>query len=117
MTLLGKMYEKGLGVKLDKKKAERLIRDAADRGDASAQASLGFLLNSEQRFEEAFRYYALAADQGFTIAEHNLGNWYRHGRGTEITVDLDKARYWFERAAAKGFEDAIEALAGLDARA
>ncbi|KAK7236141.1 hypothetical protein SO694_0006003 [Aureococcus anophagefferens] len=59
MTLLGKMYEKGLGVKLDKKKAERLIRDAADRGDA----------------------------------------------------------YWFERAAAKGFEDAIEALAGLDARA
>ena len=36
------------------------------------------------------------------------------GVGTE--VDLGKARYWFERAAAKGDEFAIENLARLDAQ-
>ena len=111
---LGSLYETGSGVKLDKKKAERLYRAAADRGDAFGQINLGSLLYSEEKFEEAFRYYALAADQGYTHAEFNLGCSYRGGRGTE--VDLGKARYWFERAAAKGHEKATQNLAHLDTR-
>jgi hypothetical protein len=114
MVRLGEMYDDGEGVKLDRKKAERLFRAAADRGDAVAQDKLAFLLDAEGKHEEAFRYYALAADQGDTIGETNLGCCYRDGEGTE--VDLGKARYWFERAAAKGDEDAIENLAGLDAQ-
>jgi hypothetical protein len=112
--LLGGLYHEGLGVKLDKKKAERLYRAAADRGDVFAQARLGNLLDSEQRFEEAARYYALAANQGCTDGEYNLGWCYQHGEGTE--VDLGKARYWYERAAAKGNEKAIHNLKYLDAR-
>jgi TPR repeat protein len=111
---LGTLYEHGRGVKLDNKKAERLYRAAADRGHAVAQCNLGFLLDSEQKFEEAFRYYALSADQGFTDGENNLGICYRYGQGTE--VDLGKARYWFERAAAKGNEAATRNLARLDAQ-
>ena len=57
-------------------------------------------------------YFALSANQGFTDGEHNLGCFYKDGEGTE--VDLGKARYWLERAAAKGDEDAIEALADLE---
>jgi TPR repeat protein len=114
MAFLGEMYREGLGVKLDNKKAERLFRAAADRGHAVAQDKLAFLLDAEKKHEEAFRYYALAADQGYTYAETNLGCCYRDGEGTE--VDLGKARYWFERAAAKGHETAINALADLDAR-
>jgi hypothetical protein len=114
MINLGMLYEHGSGVKLDKKKAERLYRTAADRGDATAQCNLGILLASEEKFEEAFRYFALAADQGYTYAESNLGFCYRDGEGTE--VDLGKARYWFERAAAKGYQKAIEALEEFDAR-
>ena len=87
---------------------------AADRGDAVAQNNVAFLLDSEKKFEEAFRYFALAADQGLTAGELFLGVCYRDGRGTE--VDLGKARYWFERAAAKGHEKAIEILAELNAR-
>jgi len=114
MIHLGELHTTGSGVKLDKKKAERLYRAAADRGDAFAQSNLAFLLDDEQKHEEAFRYYALAADQGYTSAEKNLGICYMIERGTE--VDLGKARYWLERAAAKGDEAAIEALAILDAR-
>ena len=108
------MYQTGSGVKLDKKKAERLFRMAADRGHAVAQTNLAFLLDSQEKFEEAFRYYTLAANQGETVAELNLGGCYTLGRGTE--VDLGKARYWFERAAAKGHETATRNLARLDAR-
>ena len=111
---LGFLYETGSGVKLDEKKAERLFRMAADRGDATAQYNSGLLLYSEEKFEEAFRYYALAANQGDTDAEYDLGCCYMDGKCTE--VDLGKARYWFERAAAKGDEEAIENLALLDAR-
>ncbi|KAH8062601.1 hypothetical protein JL722_3523 [Aureococcus anophagefferens] len=111
---LGQMYDGGNGVKLDKKKAEELFRTAADRGHAIAQNNLGTLLYSEKNYEEAFRYHALAADQGFTAGENNLGCCYMDGDGTE--VDLGKARYWFERAAAKGDENSIKGLAYLDAR-
>ncbi|KAH8070698.1 hypothetical protein JL720_11702 [Aureococcus anophagefferens] len=114
MRFLGEMYDDGLGVKLDKKKAARLYRTAADRGDAIAQCHLGFLLESQEKHEEAFRYYALSADQGYTDGENNLGACYMDGEGTE--VDLGKARYWFERAAAKGIKEAIESLADLDAQ-
>jgi hypothetical protein len=115
MNNLGTFYEHGSGVKLDKKKAEELYRTAADRGDAAAQYNLGLLLYSEKRFEEAFRSFALAADQGHTFAENSIGMCY--GNGTGMEVDLGKARYWFERAAAKGHEKATRNLAALDARA
>jgi TPR repeat protein len=114
MAFLGEMYGEGLGVKLDKKKAMQLYRAAADRGDAAAQNNSGILLASEEKIEEAFRYFVLAANQGYTDGEHNLGIFYRDGDGTE--VDLGKARYWIERAAAKGHQKAILALAALDAR-
>ncbi|KAH8067518.1 hypothetical protein JL721_7633 [Aureococcus anophagefferens] len=104
MVNLGLLYRTGSGVKLDKKKAEELYRTAADRGHAFAQTNLAILLDSEKKFEEAFRYYALAADQDYTDAELNLGCCYINGEGTE--VDPGKARYWFERAAAKGDREA-----------
>ncbi|KAH8052090.1 hypothetical protein JL721_10969 [Aureococcus anophagefferens] len=37
MVYLGNLYVTGSGLKLDKKKAERLFRMAADRGDAFGQ--------------------------------------------------------------------------------
>jgi TPR repeat protein len=114
MVFLGETYNKGLGVKLDKKKAAPLYRMAADRGDADAQCYLAFLLSSEKKSDEAFRYYTLSADQGYTRSEANLGCCYMNGKGTE--VDLGKARYWFERAAAKGDEVATKNLAYVDAQ-
>jgi hypothetical protein len=114
MLQLAGLHQFGSGVKLDKKKAERLCRMAADRGDADGQNKVGVILYFEKKFEEAFRYFALAADQGFTDAENSLGCYYMDGKGTE--VDVGKARYWFERAAAKGHENATGNLAYLDAR-
>jgi TPR repeat protein len=115
MRYLAGLHNTGSGVKLDKKKAERLYRMAADRGDTIAQYKLGILLYHEERFEEAIHSVALAANQGLTRAESLLGHSYEVGDGTD--VDFGKARYWLQRAAAKGDELAKAALARLDARA
>ncbi|KAK7250420.1 hypothetical protein SO694_00007650 [Aureococcus anophagefferens] len=118
MESLAEMYEKGLGVKLDmKKKAERLYRrPQIGIALAFAQSNLGAVLHSEKKFDEAFPYFALAADQGYTGAESNLGVCYRDGDGTEVDVDkADTGR--FEHAAAKGYAKERESAARLDAQA
>ena len=43
----------------------------------------------------------------------NLGGLYEHGDGIE--ADLDEAKRWYARAAAKGHEDAIAILEELNA--
>ena len=55
--------------------------------------------------------HKLAADQGYTEAEYNLGVAYEIGEGVE--EDVAEATHWFERAAARGFEGAKGALARL----
>ena len=109
---LAELHKNGSGIKLDKKKAERLYRMAADRNEAVAQYSLARLLHSEQKHEETFRYLTLSANQGLTKAEFQLSCCYRNGKGTE--VDLEQAAYWVLRAADKGDEQAVEYLADLD---
>lgn len=53
-------------------------------------------------------WFSKAAEQGDSIAQHNLGVCYYNGRG--IAKDKDMAKYWFEKSAAQGYEPAKEAL-------
>ena len=109
MNNLGRFYNTGLGVKLDKKKALQLYRMAADRGDARAQANVGNHFYAAGDLERALHFWRLAAEQGLLEAQYNMGTMYLHGRGVER--DCEEARRWFARAAAKGFEPSIAALA------
>ena len=54
------------------------------------------------------KFRTLAANQGFTEAEYNLGIMYANGNGVPRCVDT--AIRWYERAAAKGDEMAITML-------
>ena len=115
MVALGLLYERGDGVKLDKKKAEQLLRLAADRGDAQAQLHLADLIFQNNDVDpEAFQYLKLSAEQGLTGAEGMLGLYYVRGFGG-VGVDLEEARRWTARAAAKGNEQAKKLLARIDA--
>ena len=111
MNNLGHFYNNGLGVKLDKKKAERLYRMASDRGDPRAQNNMGGHLHQTGDLEGSFHYWRLSAEQGLLQAQHNVGCAYLHGRGVER--DREEAKRWFARAAARGFEPCIDALAKL----
>ncbi len=50
---------------------------AANQGSAYSQVSLGYCysvgIGVEQNYEEAFRCYGLAANQGYTVAQYNIG--------------------------------------------
>jgi len=112
-THLGWMYRIGDGVKLDKKKAERLFRMAADRGHAPAQFNLWDLHQSDDEEEEGLPYLERAAALGYTRAESALGCEHRF-LGPVVQHDLGKAKHWLARAAAKGDEVAIRLLENID---
>ena len=111
---LGELYLAGDGVKLDKNKGLQLLRKAADRGDVQAQGQLAWQLeNNGSPDEETFLLHELAAKQGLASAEHNVGVRYYNGRG--VTQDLEEAKRWLWRAAAKGHDPSVSALERISA--
>ena len=59
-----------------------------------------------QDYQEAVRWYRLAAEQGFASAQSNLGVMYDHGQG--VPKDYVLAHMWMNLAAAKGVKEAVE---------
>ena len=57
-------------------------------------------------YAEALKWYRLAAAQGFTPAQLNIGVAY--GRGQGVARDLVRAHMWLSIAAASGSANAIK---------
>lgn len=103
----------------DDQAAVRAYRLAAEQGDASAQAMLGFLHEQgrgglAKNDLEAVRLYKLAADQGQAGAQFNLGVFNEVGRGGLPKDDRAAARL-YKLAADQGHVDAQLALGMLNA--
>jgi hypothetical protein len=60
-------------------------------------------LGVSQDDREAIKWYRLAAEQGFTAAQVNLGWMYGNGRG--ISQDFVQAHLWFSLAEAQGVDN------------
>ncbi|MFL4992865.1 MAG: tetratricopeptide repeat protein, partial [Microvirga sp.] len=77
MTLLGELYNQGLGVAMDPKKASEWYRLAAGRGDANALASLGLMALDGRGMPKdpkaGRRWLEQATAQGSSTAAYNLG--------------------------------------------
>ena len=92
---------------------------AADRGHAVARGNLGNVAYKANDFNEAVRFYGLAAAQGLSKAEYMLGLCLEHGLGVPTKDsstkqgDLDEAKRLYALAAAKGYEQAKDRLANL----
>lgn len=78
-------------------------RQAAARGDAGAQFSLGVTYDkgegAVQDYDEAFKWYREGAAQGHPGAQSNLGGMYSGGKG--VLQDHAEAAIWFHKAAAQ----------------
>ena len=99
---LGRMYESGLGVGVDKTTAENWYLKASIQGSASAQFSLGDLYfeqghENQKMLQKAIEYYEMAATQGDPDAQNNLGQMYHEGIG--VKKSLGKAEKWYLKAA------------------
>ena len=84
----------------------------AEKGDAFAQFSLGFMYNNgqgvAQDYKEALKWYTKAAEQGIAKAQNNLGVMYVKGQG--VAQDYKSAHMWFNIAAANGASNALKEL-------
>jgi len=80
------------------------IRIAAERGDATAQNSLGVIYSGgkgvPQDYDKAVKWWLRAAEQGYAVAQYSLGLMYDKGYG--VPQDYDEAVKWFRKAAEKG---------------
>ena len=56
----------------------------------------------EQSYEEALKYFRLAADQGHPTAVFCIGECYYKGNGVE--KDLAEAAKWYRKALDAGYE-------------
>jgi len=83
-------------------------RKAADQGDISAQASLGWLYargeGVPQDYGQAVVWFRKAAEQGDARSQFNLGRAYSNGQG--VPQDYLQAATWYRKAADQGLAPA-----------
>jgi TPR repeat protein len=85
-------------------RAAGVLLPLAERGNARAQAMLGFMYATgqgvPQSYDAASYWYRLAAEQGDTTAQYLLGLAYDKGQG--VPRDEVAAYKWLNLAAARG---------------
>lgn len=112
MTLIGRLYELGYGVKQDNTEAAHWYALAAAEGDPQGIFALGVAKLSGQGmpkdFAGAAALFQKAAAKNVPEALYNLGMMELENRGT--TPDFKKAAEYFGRAANSGVSDAAYAL-------
>ena len=110
---LGYCYEKGNGVTLSYKKAYQLYMTAATQGSIRAYKMIAncYLegIHVEQDAVEALNWLTKAADAGDVHAMYVIGSLLEDGENG-IVRDLKKAKEWYKKAAAAGYEPAQAAL-------
>ncbi|WP_186579737.1 tetratricopeptide repeat protein [Aquibacillus kalidii] len=111
MYTLGYMYENGVGTEVDMVESKRWFTESALHGDLFAANRLGHEAVESGLGDEAISWYKLAADQGDPYGDYNLGMCYENGIGTQ--VNMKKAKYWYQKAALKGDEQAKQRLKEL----
>ena len=99
----------------DYARASQVFIALAERGEASAQAYLGFMFETgrgvPQNYTEAAMWYRRAAEQGDSLAQYSLGLLYDHGQG--VPRDIVEASKWLNLSTAAAPRRAREARARI----
>ncbi len=110
---LGSLYSNGKGIPKNEHKALYWVNLSAEKGHVPAYTSLGIIYEYgygvKADIEKAFDYYQKAAEAGEPVAQTNLANiYYRSG-------NLERAKYWLEKAAQQNNELATKHLERINA--
>jgi TPR repeat protein len=107
-TLLGQIYEQGLGVPQDYAKAADWYMKGAVLGDAHSQFCLGMMLvegrGVTKNKKRAAEFFELAAAKNHPHAQYNLALLY--AEGVVYPQDYGKVAMWLEKAAAQNHAQA-----------
>ena len=113
---LGLLYQLGVHTKPPKPDlitAAYHMQNAADQGHILASYEFGMINFNptgkyRKNFKRAEKYFKIAADSGMSEAQYKLGWIYRFGLSGK--KDIDKARYYLEKAAEQGHIGALSLL-------
>ena len=105
MYAVGKLYERGRGVKKDLTKAVEWYQKAASAGQTSAQSRLGIMYfegrGVKQNYKKALQLLNKAAKDNVPSAQFQLANMYELGAG--VPQDLKKAIHWYKESDKYGY--------------
>lgn len=113
---LGSFYSEEGTKHLDYKEAVYWYQLSANQGNYKAQLELGRIFDSGKVQTEGSKlmgiyWYRKLAEEGFPTAQCILGAKYLWGDGVE--ENKKEAVHWLKKAAAQGYEEAKEYLAGI----
>ena len=99
---VGRMYEKGEGVRKDEREVVKWYHRSAEGGYAAAQYRLAVgyafgLAGLSRNQDEAAKWLHKAAEGGHKKAQRYLGRAYAEGR-FGLPTDRKRAEYWSQRA-------------------
>ena len=114
-TIVGYIYENGIGMDRNTEEAVKWYRKAADQGYAAAQMELATCyslgLGLPKNNTESIRLTRLAADQNYAPAQNQLGYNYSYGHG--VKMDKNEGAKWYRKAAEQGDVGAQSALGNM----
>lgn len=114
-ALLGKAFEKGIGVTQDISRAYQIYKTMSDQGNAFATYAL-----ADMKFygkgckvdkEGAFNMFLGLANEGYPKAMHRVGLMYQ--RGTGVKMDYNEAFYWYNCAVDHKYQKAYTCLGSM----
>ena len=115
---LADMYKSGIGVQQNYNVAINLLKEVIDSGVEEYYQDglfdLAFIYSEIDRDDLAVPLWQQLAYLGNSTAQYNLGLCYAQGKGTN--VDMNQARYWWQKAADQGDSDARRQLSNLNSR-
>ena len=116
-TIVGMLYEQGVGVEKSAEKAVDYYRRAAAQGIPQAESRLGHLMfkmsaTAREDVGESVGWLEKAAQHGRIEAQVTLGKLYSEGK-FGIPLDNTKARRWLSSAASQGSAEAQSLLSKI----
>ena len=100
---MGVLYNFGICVEQDDKKAETYLERAALKNHISAQETLSQIYYLKSEFEKSAKWIKRMADQGVAEDQAVMGMYYLHGIGVEENDEI--AFQWFKKAAEQNDSD------------
>lgn len=100
---VGDYYRQGLSVEAFLGLAEYFYSLSAEQGNPKALRWLGYILEREGKFQEAFAYYKKSADLGDPCSLGLLAQCYEEGKG--VFQCIEEANYYYELCAKANWDE------------
>lgn len=119
MALLSKIYRQGKIIARDDDKAKQYAEKSYNAGSINGSLQLALYYDLiEDNYQQAKQYYHIAADDPehpIGVACNNLAICYETAKDP-ADIDLDKAKFYYQKAIDLGYQDAVQNLENLNKR-